>query len=73
MKARSPEAHRLIRNIDTGLYLSSDGQWVREESDAFDFPDVRSALATYEQMEHRRIEMVLVFAREEHVRPEFHL
>lgn len=65
MNARQPEAHRLIRHLDTGLYLSANGQWVREEDDAFDFPDLRSALATYEGMEHRRVEMVLVFEREQ--------
>lgn len=72
MNARSPEAHRLIRHMDTGLYLSADGQWV-DEDDAFDFPDLRTALTTYEHMEHRRLEMVLVFGRAERARPEFHL
>ena len=63
MNARSSSAHRLIRQIDTGRYLSADGHWVANEDDAFDFPDLRSALATYEQMEHRRLEMILVFDR----------
>jgi len=61
MNARMPSAHRLIRQIDTGLYLSASGQWVANEDDAFDFPDLRSALATYEQMANRRLEMILVF------------
>jgi hypothetical protein len=73
MKPRQPEAHRLIRNIDTGLYLSANGQWVADEEEAFDFPDLRSALSTYEGMEHHRVEMVLVFEREQRARPEFHL
>ena len=64
MKARQPQAHRLIRHLDTGLYLSANGKWVSREEDAFDFPDLRSALTTYEKMEHRRVEMVVVFERE---------
>ncbi|HMJ91030.1 MAG TPA: hypothetical protein VK530_14505 [Candidatus Acidoferrum sp.] len=59
--------------MDTGLYLSANGQWVADEDQAFDFPDLRSALTTYEHMEHRRVEMVLVFERERTARAEFHL
>jgi hypothetical protein len=61
MNARMPSAHRHIRQIETGLYLSSDGHWVPQEDEAFDFPDLRSALATYEKMQDRRLEMILVF------------
>jgi hypothetical protein len=61
MNARAAQAHRLIRQMDTGRYLSAEGRWVENEDDAFDFPDIRTALATYEQMEHRRLEMILVF------------
>jgi hypothetical protein len=65
MKARlQPPPHRLIRHIKTGLYLSSDGSWVRSEDEAFDFPDLRTALATCEQMQSRGVEMLLVFDRE---------
>ncbi|HTD65649.1 MAG TPA: hypothetical protein VK846_03840 [Candidatus Limnocylindria bacterium] len=64
MNARLQPPHRLIRQIDTGLYLSSDGHWVRNEDDAFDFPDLRSALATCEQMQDRGVEMLLIFDRE---------
>jgi hypothetical protein len=63
MKARSQPPHRLIRQIETGLYLSPDGQWVRREEDAFDFPDLRSALATCEQMQEGGVEMILIFDR----------
>lgn len=63
MNARSASAHRLIRQIDTGRYLSAEGRWVENEEDAFDFPDTRTALATYEQMEHRGLEMILVFEK----------
>jgi hypothetical protein len=73
MNARLPEAHRLIRHLDTGLYLSVNGQWVADEDDAFDFPDLRSALATYEKMEHRRVEMILVFEREREVSAAYRL
>ena len=66
MNARVPSPQRLIRQIDTGLYLSPDGHWVPNEEDAFDFPDLRSALATCEQMEGRRVEMILVFPQETH-------
>jgi hypothetical protein len=61
MKTRSQTPHRLIRQIETGLYLSPDGQWVRHEQDAFDFPDLRSALATCEQMQAGNVEMILIF------------
>jgi len=53
----------LIREIDSGLYLSSDGRWVHDEEEAFDFPDLRTALATCEQMQDRGVEMILVFDR----------
>lgn len=56
--------HRLIRHIRTGLYLSANGHWVRDEEQAFDFPDLRAALATCEQMQGRGVEMVMVFDRE---------
>ena len=64
MNARMPSTHRLIRQIKTGLYLSADGRWVAAETEAFDFPDVRSALATYQQMQHRQLEMILVYEAE---------
>lgn len=70
MYARASEAHRLIRNLDTGLYLCADGRWVAGKEDAFDFPDLRTALTTYEQMEHRRLEMVMVFENGPTVRPQ---
>jgi hypothetical protein len=57
--------HRVIRQIDTGLYLSAAGHWVPEEGEAFDFPDLRSALATCEQMQDNRVEMILIFDRME--------
>lgn len=53
--------HRLIRHIRTGLYLSTNGKWVRDEHEAFDFPDLRTALATCEQMQGRGVEMIVVF------------
>ena len=65
MNARLQPPHRLIRQIDTGLYLSPDGRWVRDEEEAFDFPDLRSALATCEQMQGRGVEMILIFDREQ--------
>jgi hypothetical protein len=61
MHATRQPAHRLIRQIDTGLYLSPGGAWVRDEHDAFDFPDLRSALITCERMQGTRVEMVLIF------------
>lgn len=61
MNARLQPPHRLIRQIDTGLYLATDGHWVRNEEEAFDFPDLRSALATCEQMQGNRVEMILIF------------
>jgi hypothetical protein len=64
MNARLQSPHRLIRQIETGLYLAPDGHWVRNEEDAFDFPDLRSALATCEQMQGRNVEMILIFDRE---------
>lgn len=65
MNARLQPPHRLIRQIRTGLYLSADGHWVRNEDDAFDFPDLRCALATCEQMQGRGVEMLLIFDRGE--------
>ena len=62
MKARLQSPHRLIRQIDTGLYLAPDGHWVPSEAEAFDFPDLRSALATCEQMQQNHVEMVMIFA-----------
>ena len=61
MNARLESPHRVIRQIDTGLYLAADGRWVPSEEDAFDFPDLRSALTTCEKMEERHVEMVVVF------------
>ena len=72
MNAHVPAAHRLIRNIDTGLFLSPRGDWVAAEEEAFDFPDLRTAIATYEQMDHSRVEMVLIFDRDQPPRPSLH-
>jgi hypothetical protein len=63
MNAKLQPPHRLIRQIDSGLYLAPDGHWVRDEDDAFDFPDLRSALATCEQMQDGGVEMILIFDR----------
>jgi hypothetical protein len=63
MSVKLQPPHRLIRQIESGLYLSTDGHWVREENEAFDFPDLRSALATCEQMQERGVEMVMIFDR----------
>lgn len=63
MNAKLQPPHRLIRKIETGLYLSPDGRWVPDEADAFDFPDLRSALATCEQMQDGGVEMILIFDR----------
>lgn len=65
MSVKLQPPHRLIRLIESGLYLSTDGHWVREEDKAFDFPDLRSALATCEQMQERGVEMVMIFDREQ--------
>jgi hypothetical protein len=67
MNARMQPPHRLIRQIDTGLYLSPDGHWVPNEKEAFDFPDLRTALTTCEQMQNRGVEMVLIFDRDQPV------
>jgi hypothetical protein len=64
MNARLHPPYRLIRHVESGLYLSADGTWVHSEDDAFDFPDLRSALATCEQMEGSGVEMILLFDRE---------
>jgi hypothetical protein len=64
MSVKVQPPHRLIRQIESGLYLSPDGHWVREEDKAFDFPDLRSALATCEQMQERGVEMVMIFDQE---------
>jgi len=61
MKARLIPPHRVIRQLDTGLYLAPDGCWVPSEAEAFDFPDLRTALATCEQMQENRVEMVMIF------------
>ena len=61
MNAQAPSPHRVIRLIESGLYLSPDGGWVRDEEAAFDFPDLRSALTTCERMQERGVEMVLIF------------
>jgi hypothetical protein len=63
MKARLLPPHRLIRQIETGLYLAPDGHWVPGEEDAFDFPDLRTALNTCEQMQQTGVEMVMIFDR----------
>jgi hypothetical protein len=65
MKVRLQSPHRLIRQIETGLYLSTDGHWVCDEKEAFDFPDLRSALATCEQMQGRGVEMIVIFDRDQ--------
>jgi hypothetical protein len=63
MNARVPPPQRVIREIESGLYLSPAGDWVRAEEEAFDFPDLRTALTTCEQMQERGVEMVMIFAR----------
>jgi hypothetical protein len=63
MNAKLQPPHRVIRLIESGLYLSPDGHWVRDEDQAFDFPDLRSALTTCEQMQDRGVEMVMIFGR----------
>ena len=55
----------MIRLIESGLYLSPDGHWVRDEDEAFDFPDLRSALTTCEQMQERGVEMIMTFDRDQ--------
>src|SRR5436190_14610570 len=64
MNVRVQPPHRLIRQIETGLYLSPGGHWVSDEAEAFHFPDLRTALATCEQMEGGGVEMLLIFDRD---------
>ena len=64
MNARLQAPHRLLRQLGTGLYLSPGGHWVRDEEEAFDFPDLRSALATCEQMQDSGVEMLMIFDRD---------
>ncbi len=64
MKAQVLPPHRVIREIESGLYLSPGGDWVRAEEEAFDFPDLRTALTTCEQMQERGVEMLMIFDRE---------
>ena len=63
MNAKVPAPHRLLRQLGTGLYLSENGNWVGRAEEAFDFPDLRSALTTCEQMQHSGVEMLLIFDR----------
>lgn len=63
MSVKAQPPHRVIRLIESGLYLSPDGHWVRDEEEAFDFPDLRTALTTCEQMQERGVEMVMIFGR----------
>ena len=63
MNAQVPPPHRLLRQLGTGLYLSADGSWVGREDEALDFPDLRSALTTCEQMQDSGVEMLLIFDR----------
>ena len=63
MNVKVQPPHRVIRLIESGLYLSPAGHWVRDEDEAFDFPDLRSALTTCEQMQERGVEMVMIFDR----------
>ena len=42
-------------------YEPATGEWVANEEDAYHFPDLRSALTFCEQMEERRVEMVLIY------------
>ncbi len=64
MNAKAQPPHRVIRLLESGLYLSRAGHWVRDEDEAFDFPDLRSALTTCELMQERGVEMVMIFDRE---------
>ena len=64
MNVRRQPPHRLLRQIDTGLYLSPAGHWVQDEKEAFDFPDLRTALTTCEQMQDSGVEMLVIFDRE---------
>ena len=63
MNAQTLPPHRVIREIESGLYLSPAGGWVRAEEEAFDFPDLRTALTTCEQMQEHGVEMVMIFDR----------
>ncbi len=63
MNAKMQPPHRVIREIESGLYLSPAGGWVCAEEEAFDFPDLRTALTTCEQMQERGVEMVMIFDR----------
>ena len=64
MNAKLQPQDLLNRQIESGLYLSPAGCWVYNEKDAFDFPDMRSALPTCEMMQDGGVEMLLVFDRE---------
>lgn len=65
MNVKMQPPHRVIREIESGLYLSPAGGWVRTEEEAFDFPDLRTALTTCEQMQERGVEMVMIFDRKQ--------
>lgn len=65
MNVKVPPPHRVIREIESGLYLSPAGGWVRAKEEAFNFPDLRTALTTCEQMQERGVEMVIIFDREQ--------
>ena len=65
MNVKRQPPHRLIRQIKTGLYLSPDGHWVPDEAEAFDFPDLRTALVTCEKMGDGAVEMLLIFNRDQ--------
>ena len=57
---------RLIRDLKTGMFYGSDGQWTAEREDARDFGGTFYAMSFAEENRLRGVEVVLAFERPEY-------
>jgi len=51
---------RLIRNKETGHFLTPDGSWSKGVSSAWDFPDTPTAILEKRRLGLGNVELVLV-------------
>ena len=56
----------LIRDLNTGMFYGSDGQWTAEREDARDFGGTFYAMSFAEENRLRRVEVVLAFEKPEY-------
>ena len=55
----------LIRDVKTGMFYGSDGQWTAERDDARDFENSLKAMHFAGEKQLRGVEVVMTFGRPE--------